>query len=61
MNWQAIETAPKDRRVLLWDDTGAFFGSWIEHSINSGWEDEYGWGRQPSHWCEITPPTEPTQ
>lgn len=77
MNWQPIETAPKDRRILLF-----FPGLYGGYIATGEWEaDQYvkkprpfwtcdceRWmgrttlrGSPPTHWCEITMPNEPTR
>jgi hypothetical protein len=70
MNWQPIERAPKDRRILIyrpgmdrmsfgWFDADTYNKKTIPY-----WDCELAvihgkaWARQfpPSHWAEITPP-----
>jgi len=63
MEWQPIETAPKDGgAVLLWvnDDYefGCFNRGW--HIFNNGYYTDGGYGRNypcnPSHWMPLPPP-----
>ena len=64
MEWQPIETAPKDEsEVLLWDD-GVELGRWYEnpHPWNSGnWWIQGGQvtATNPTHWMPL--PTAPTR
>jgi hypothetical protein len=72
MNWKPIETAPKDRDIVLWvPERGPDIGRWDmqpfhklpkPYWVASGSERMFGvaWMRahQPTHWCEITQPTE---
>lgn len=47
MNWQPIETAPKDRRILLWFPRELFNDM---HVICGNWyADEYSLSPRP-HW-----------
>lgn len=47
MNWQPIETAPKDRRILLYYKDKLFNGI---HCAFGRWEKEE-WNKKPSpHW-----------
>ena len=71
MKWKPIETAPKDRDILLWFPTSggrASIGRWDEnkyhHNPKPYWTCDIVriWGVsnvrncQPTHWCEIEPP-----
>ena len=63
MEWQPIETAPKDRRILLGKIVGhpahptalwwAVAGSWSERWQN--WNDgiEPAGLASPNHWCDL--------
>ena len=68
MNWQPIETAPKDgTKIDLWD---AAYGCRV---VNAKWDNHYStgdksWGRnsvdgpfcyEPTHWMPIPQPPEP--
>ncbi len=61
MNWQPIDTAPKDgTRVLLWDGVTAVIGHWQDGTEN-GWPT--GWrsgifvqATVYTHWMAIVPP-----
>jgi hypothetical protein len=65
MQWQPIETAPRDgTRILMADATDMDTGQWTEtvwHGIPSGFEDDrydaahrfdLG-GKQPTHWMPL--------
>jgi len=53
-NWQPIETAPKDKRILLWWDDMAVTGKWLD---GMGIWECAGWlYGQPTHWCELMGP-----
>lgn len=65
-NWQPIETAPKDKLILLWgrywsDGQGWFnqplMGHWVE--VRDRWEavSAVGWfGVRPTHWMLLPEP-----
>lgn len=63
--WQTIETAPKDREILVNDTTGyANWASahWIENSCYEGWaytdelaNDSNPLGPQPTQWFDVPP------
>jgi hypothetical protein len=69
MEWQAIETAPRDgRRVLLWlPERGPAWGYWgmppqdvvksepCWHDGEHAFSHPWGW-RPPSHWLPLVPP-----
>lgn len=70
MEWQLIDTAPKDRPILLaiWDSGGPYYvrevGWWEEFSL----DDDVGFwsapcaapelGMFPTHWMELPDPPE---
>ena len=57
MNWQPIETAPKDgTAVLLWDDVRFEVGL---YDLRGGWVDQDFRVLYPSHWMPLpkTPST----
>jgi len=71
MNWQPIETAPKDRQIVLYiPGHGPSVGQWNYTAHNKKphpyWssvaERLFGvqWmrDRQPTHWCEIVDPND---
>ena len=66
-NWQTIETAPKDRAILLavWDTGGPYYvlevGWWEDGGIDDSTPDGF-WsspcaapdlGMHPTHWMEL--------
>lgn len=64
MQWQPIETAPKDgQRVIIYCDHGVEIG-WYEHKIKYGsvWTTEccenFGGYENPSHWMPLPIPPE---
>lgn len=70
MEWQPIETAPKDgTTILFWDDLMDYqIGSWSEYEDPDG-EPREGWNDgifpiigdsgQPSHWMPLPQPPQP--
>jgi hypothetical protein len=58
--WQPIETAPKDERLLFLDDGWVFLGQWSDFFRNYHPEDRpvelYGEGEGPTHWMPPPPP-----
>jgi len=57
--WQPIETAPQDRRVMVWKEaTGIYIsefedGEWPMH----GWGRRGGvWYPRPTHWMPLPEP-----
>lgn len=61
MNWQTLETCPKNRTVLLaakpeshlwWKFGIGFYGTPLGKPILFDW----GWAFPPTHWCELTAP-----
>lgn len=61
MEWQPMETAPKDgRRVLCWNpnwqapESGCLYGmSWAANGLAA---DKGGWKYQPTHWMPLPDP-----
>lgn len=56
MNWQPIETAPRDgTEVLVWDEDGPdfFLGHW-DLSFRS-WLSDYFDEISPTHWMPLPP------
>ena len=60
--WQPIDTAPKDRKVLLGlveeDEFRMALGSWeiVDEPPEAGrWTATSWWGVEPTHWMEIPP------
>lgn len=60
MEWQPIETAPKDKRgpVLLgWDPKFRWMYQMHWGGSGRGWRNsERGWKVKPSHWMPFPPP-----
>jgi hypothetical protein len=62
MNWQSIETAPKDgRRILLFEDGIIEFGMWATWRDKPCWVmKDYQTGdlleAEPTHWAPIIEP-----
>lgn len=56
MDWQPIETAPRDREILAW------CGEWqiavfCQYSVrHGGWIDELCDMAYPTHWINLEPP-----
>lgn len=68
MDWQPIETAPKDgTSVLLWDGEFQFTGEWMVEAIDgSHWwiatlhgQKQVACDPQPTHWHPLPPPPTP--
>lgn len=64
--WQPIETAPKDRWVIvgrhghrpemaIWEDASVWIEGWYCGGSRS---DSYGPGFDPTHWAPLTEPPE---
>ncbi len=63
MEWQPIETAPKDRRILLWNGdfiaSGAYEGGVIDGFIMHRDVDDDWSIDEPTHWMPLpAPPTD---
>lgn len=67
MDWQTIDTAPKDgTEILLYYDQEGFMGCvqgwWFSSpkEINDGWEFEWGFigDPGPTHWMPLPEPPE---
>jgi hypothetical protein len=63
MEWQPIETAPKDKPVLIWVDGTTCIGINTEDDEGPYWNevrlDDGAWGGEiyPTHWMPLpTPP-----
>lgn len=64
VSWQGVETAPKDRTILLGLKRGTEFisaiGYWEVHDeppFDGGrWTTTVWWGALPTHWAEIPAP-----
>lgn len=68
MDWQPIETAPKNERIFVWSKTeGAWPGEWQDKGdYGPGWypgvydRSEGYWGiDDATHWARIVPPSPP--
>jgi hypothetical protein len=56
--WQPIETAPMDRRLLLWDGIWVSAGAYVDYD-SMGWimDSEYpGDVSNPTHWMPLPAP-----
>lgn len=53
--WQPIETAPRDRRILLFNHVTIYIGGWyVSEYIKDGiWINELGDTTHPTHWQEL--------
>jgi hypothetical protein len=73
IDWEPIETAPRDRRLLLWGPgCGLVFGKWDDDryatrpkpywSLQNNLRLRITYAREnpPTHWAEIEGPQEPT-
>lgn len=59
MNWQPIETAPKDGAILVWMDGYIIEVRWTNESVKPGWvsaETGYKVGSAPTHWMPLPAP-----
>ena len=65
INWQPIETAPKDRPVMLWDGAPTF-ASWSDECQHGQFDTRPGWqifecedsyysiaAHAPTHWADV--------
>jgi hypothetical protein len=58
MNWQPIETAPKDGEILLFGSAyGGALDYWLGQWCGNHWEDRDGFYLAPTHWMPL--PDEP--
>lgn len=59
MQWQPMDTAPKDgSEFLAFDSSRIFISRWDEyHPSRPGWgsdkADEYGWAEDPKGWMPL--------
>jgi hypothetical protein len=54
--WEPIETAPKDRTVLVYDEGAVFVSFWFE--VRGGWWDNGIVDPPPTHWMPLPEPPE---
>lgn len=66
--WQPIETAPRDRRVLLWGRYWSDGQGWFSDALSGWWSAElerweangglhsYSFGVRPTHWMPLPAP-----
>lgn len=63
--WQPIETAPKDRQIMLWDGEYVTQGAWCSHGagywLPAEANDFSGPGWMPKHWSPMPAPPKETQ
>lgn len=67
LDWKPIDTAPKDRKLLLWgrywsDSQGWFtdpmIGMWNARTERWECDGRYWFGVRPTHYVLLTPPSE---
>ena len=68
LGWRPIETAPKDKSVILWDGKCAYLaewvsdfhgrndGAWTDHSVKSFGYEEENFVEHPTHWRPLPDP-----
>jgi hypothetical protein len=59
MNWQPIDTAPKDKRVLIYDGECVYIASYeydSEMEINAWIESDNFWISNVTHWMPLPEP-----
>ena len=59
MQWQPIETAPKDyTNILVWNDGGAHRDGWVSIAYwnDDGWISPFGGEYDPTHWMPLPEP-----
>lgn len=63
MDWQPIETAPKETPVLIWNGEWVLIGEQWGDTPWSEWGNEADAlnGRQPTHWMPLPDPPEARQ
>lgn len=68
--WQPIDTAPKDRSILIFDGEEVmeayWFSSWYGDKKRPGWmpanlDEEYGRYVDATHWMPLPATTQPTK
>lgn len=59
MNWQAIETAPKDRPLLLASTKSRGWRIWATEGWDNGHWAGQGIRNDPTHWMELPAPPHP--
>jgi hypothetical protein len=65
MKWQPIETAPKDKRVLVWTGQEIYAAQWAKNVFTSDeawlivrWEGYDILSRNATHWMPLPDPPE---
>lgn len=54
--WQPIETAPKDREILVYDEGVILITLWMEdETLGTGWWDHGLMVPAPTHWMPLPP------
>ncbi|MXO72855.1 DUF551 domain-containing protein [Altererythrobacter buctensis] len=64
MEWQPIETAPKDGAPIIvgclvkpmYDEEPAFWAYWNPNQGGEIWQRGYYCGDEPTHWMPLPPP-----
>jgi hypothetical protein len=60
-SWRSMETAPRDRDILLGRRVGSQFlvgvGRWLvlDAETPGGWSTQQWWGGSPTHWAPLPP------
>jgi hypothetical protein len=57
--WRPIETAPKDREVLVFDEGAIIVSLWVEDE--QAWWDNGPMRPPPTHWRPLPAPPAPTE
>lgn len=62
-NWHPIESAPRDRRLLVWSGQEIYAAHWAQHPLtgDEAWiVAQWGDGEQalvkPTHWAPLPEP-----
>jgi len=65
--WQPIDTAPRNKRVIVWGGAEVYCAHWVQNPVtgDEAWiVAEFGDGEQAlvraTHWCPLPPGIECT-